>query len=178
MNYAADFTEHPSIGAIKHYRMEKETFRFEPVKSSQVKQLLSAIKSHKSCGHDKVHLKLLRISASVIALLSCYYPFRWKMGQITSLFKKGDELSKKNYRPVTVLPFLNNICERMLSNQSSGYFIDILSDFISAYRKKTTLLRLIEDWGSSLDNKEVNCCCDIAGSVQSIRLCTSWFAAG
>ena len=31
MDYAADFMEHPSIGAIKHYRMEKETFRFEPV---------------------------------------------------------------------------------------------------------------------------------------------------
>ena len=40
MDYAADFMEHPSIGAIKHYRMEKETFRFEPVNSPKVKQLL------------------------------------------------------------------------------------------------------------------------------------------
>ena len=63
------------------------------------------------------------------------------MGQITSLFKKGDELSKKNYRPVTVLPVLNNICDTMLSNQLSGYFIDRLSDFISAYRKKIMAVR-------------------------------------
>ena len=40
MDYAADFMEHPSIGAIKHYRIEKETFRFEPVNSPKVKQLL------------------------------------------------------------------------------------------------------------------------------------------
>ena len=64
MDYAADFIEHPSIGAIKHYRMEKETFRFEPVNSSQVEQLLSTIKSHKSCGHDKLHPKLVKVSAS------------------------------------------------------------------------------------------------------------------
>ena len=57
------------------------------------------------------------------------------MGQVTALFKKEDELYKKNYRPVTVLPILNKICERVLSDQLSVYFKDILSDFISAYRK-------------------------------------------
>ena len=79
-----------------------------------MEQLLSSIKSHKSCEHDKLHPKLLNISAPVMALpvsriinstiISCYNPVRWKMGQITSLFKKGDELSKKNYGPITVLP--------------------------------------------------------------------------
>jgi len=29
--------------------------------------------------------------------------------QVTPLFKKDDELSKANYRPVTVLPAINNI---------------------------------------------------------------------
>jgi len=73
------------------------------------------------------------------------------MGQVTPLFKKEDELNKKNYRPVTALPILNNIYERVLSDQLSEYFKDILSDFISAYRKnnscESTLLRLTEDWG-------------------------------
>lgn len=39
------------------------------------------------------------------------------------------------------------------------YYKDILSDFISTYRKnyrcESTLLRLIEDWRTNLDNKEV-----------------------
>ena len=46
-----------------------------------------------------------------------------------------------------------------MSNQLSGYFKDILSDFISAFRKnyrcETTLLPLIENRRASLDNKEV-----------------------
>ena len=81
------------------------------------------------------------------------------MGQVTPLFKKEEELYKKNYRPVTVLPILNNIYERVLSDQLSVYFKDILSDFISAYRKnhscESTLLRLTEDWRAGLDNKEL-----------------------
>ena len=42
------------------------------------------------------------------------YPNAWKMGQVTPLFKKDDESNKANYRPVTVLPVLNNIYERLL----------------------------------------------------------------
>lgn len=60
---------------------------------------------------------------------------------------------------MTVLPLINNICERILSNQLSEYFKDILSDFVSTYRKnyrcESTLLRLMKDWRTNLDNKEV-----------------------
>ena len=46
-----------------------------------------------------------------------------------------------------------------MSDQLSVYFKDILSDFISAYRKnygcERTLLRPKEDWRASLDNKEL-----------------------
>ena len=46
-----------------------------------------------------------------------------------------------------------------MSDQVSVYFKDILSDFISAYRKnyscESTLLLLTEDWRAGLDNKEL-----------------------
>ena len=78
--------------------------------------------------------------------------------EVTLLFKK-DELYEKNYRPVTVLPILNNIYESLVSDQLSVYFKDILSGFISAYRKnyscERTLLRPKEEWRASLDNKEL-----------------------
>lgn len=152
-----------------HNKVERETFSFDLVNSSQADLLLSSFNSRKSCGHDMLHPKLLRLSALIIALpaskiinssiISCCYPVRWKMDQVTPLFKKEDELYKKNYRQVTVLPILNNIYERVLSDQLSVHFKDILSDSISAYRKnyscETTLLRLTEDWRAGLDNKEL-----------------------
>lgn len=44
------------------------------------------------------------------------YPSRWRMVQVTPVFKKDDEIDKRNCRPVTVLPCLNSsIFERLLS---------------------------------------------------------------
>ena len=112
--------------------------------------------------------RLLKESASVISeplakIMNCsislgHYPSRWKMGQVSSLFKKGDEFCKNNYRPVSVLPAVNNIFERILGKQLEPFYQDILSDFISAYRPnfscETSLLRLTEDWRKSSDSKE------------------------
>ena len=87
------------------------------------------------------------------------YPANWKMGTVTPLFKKDDELCKVNYRPVTVLPALNNIFERLLARQTYELHLEILSDFISAYRKlhscETSLLRLAEDWRMMRDRWEL-----------------------
>ena len=77
------------------------------------------------------------------------YPVRWKMEQVTPpppLFKKEDE-TKCNYRPVTVLPALNNmIYERLLAFQLCDFYRQTLSDFTSAYRRyfscETALLRM------------------------------------
>ena len=71
------------------------------------------------------------------------------MGQVTPLFKKDDESNKANYRPVTVLPVLNNIYERLLAAQLGKFYGAVLSDFISLYKKfysrETALLCLTED---------------------------------
>ena len=81
------------------------------------------------------------------------------MGQVTPLFKRDEELDKRNYRPVTVLPCLNNIFERLLSVQIQDFILGLLSDFVSAYRKgyscETALLKLTEDWRACRDRNEL-----------------------
>ena len=81
------------------------------------------------------------------------------MGQVTSLFKKDEELDKRNYRPVTVLPRVNNIFEKLLSVQIKDFYQGLLSDLISAYRRshscETALLKLTEDWRACRDRKEL-----------------------
>lgn len=57
------------------------------------------------------------------------------MGTVTPLFKKDDEFCKVNYRPVTVLPILNNIFEKLLAGQMHEFYLEMLSDFINTYRK-------------------------------------------
>ena len=69
------------------------------------------------------------------SIKQCKYPSRWKMGQVTPLFKKNDELSKENYRPVTVLPALNNVFEKLPASQLDQFYTELLSEYISAYRR-------------------------------------------
>ena len=58
-----------------------------------------------------------------------------------------------------MLPALNNIFERLLAGQMYEFYLEILSDFISAYRKfhscETSLLRLTEDWRMMRDRGEL-----------------------
>ena len=127
--------------------------------------VISNVNVRKSCGHDSIPPRLVKESA-IAGILStimnesirqCRYPVCWKMGQVTPLFK-NNELSKTNYRPVTVLPVINNIFEKLLSVQLKDLFTGILSDFISSYRRnyscETVLIRLTEDWKRCRNNKE------------------------
>ena len=96
--------------------------------------------TRKSCGHDLIDTSTIteRVCICNIGayakMIYCsislgHYPSRWKMGQVTPLFKKYDEFCKNNYRPVTAFPALNNIFERILLKQLKHFYQDILSDF-------------------------------------------------
>ena len=114
-NFGHEFSAHPSIRAIAEENRRKNAihnFNFKYTNKNQSEKLLLNINARKACGHDTITPRLLKESASVISgplaelmnesIKQCKYPSRWKMGQVTPLFKKNDELSRENYRPVTV----------------------------------------------------------------------------
>ena len=163
--YGGDFSDHPSVMAISG--SVSSSFSFSPTNSTCVKQLLLDINIRKSPGYDNITPRLLKLSAECVAEPLCAifnaaidqstYPAAWKKGQITPIPKGSDsEIDKTLFRPVTVLPAVNNIFEKILASQLTSYFQGVLSDFLSAYRKHhschTTLLRLVEDWKKSLDD--------------------------
>ena len=79
-----------------------------------------------------------------------------KFAKIAALFKTPDRLFKENYRPVSIL---TKIFERFFGNQLSTFFDQIFSKFLSGFRQRyscqTSLLRMIEDWKSELDNGNI-----------------------
>ena len=145
-DFGTDYSIHPSIQSIliNHSSNTMTNFDFEFTNLKQVEKFLLEMNTCKSCGHDLIPPRLLKESASVISeplakIMNCsislgHYPSRWKMGQVTPSFKKGDEFCKNNCRPVSVLPALHNTFERILAKQLEPFYQDILSDFISTYR--------------------------------------------
>ncbi|KAL9976713.1 hypothetical protein ACROYT_G014040 [Oculina patagonica] len=100
-DFGEDFVNHPSILAIRNaQRHAPEQFSFHH--TNMVEEMLKDMNTLKTCGHDMLTPRLIKDSASVTArpltvLFNCSidqstYPASWKMGQITPIFKKDDEL--------------------------------------------------------------------------------------
>ena len=48
-------------------------------------------------------------------LVTSTYPDMWKLANVTTIFKKGDKQSIKNYRPISLLPICGKIFEKIIN---------------------------------------------------------------
>ena len=79
-----------------------------------------------------------------------------KSADVTPIFKKEDKTFAENYRPVSVLPIVFKILERMMQKQITEYIGKFLSRFLCGYGKGFSahaLLSLIERWRLCLDKQ-------------------------
>ena len=85
------------------------------------------------------------------------FPSNLKLADVTPIFKKEDSTLTRNYRPVSVLPTVSKIFERLMQKQIISYIDRFLSPYMCGYRKgystQTALLSLIERWKITLDKK-------------------------
>ena len=85
------------------------------------------------------------------------FPRNLKLVDITPVYKKNDPLDKTNYRPVSVLPAVSKIFERIMQKEIIDFIVNFLSPYLCGYRKvfntQHALLTLVENWRKSLRNK-------------------------
>ena len=161
-----DENNHPSIDRIrKNVPKININFDFKPTNTDTISKLVNKINIKKATGVDQISCKLLKAGSPVLnkhlttllnnTIKHSQFPNRLKEAQVVPLHKKNDPLDKKNYRPVSILPTISKIYEMVLSDQLVEFFNNIFHDFLCAFRKghgcQTTLLRLLEDWKSTLD---------------------------
>ena len=86
------------------------------------------------------------------------FPTSVKNTIITPVHKKGPKTSKDNFRPVSILPNISKIYERVMFKQMSEFFEPILSKYQCGFRKgfstEHCLLAMLEKWKSAVDNKK------------------------
>ena len=79
-----------------------------------------------------------------------------KLGNITPIFKKDDPLDKSNYRPVSILPLLSKVYERIIYNQLSQHSEQFLNSILCGFRKahntQHPLFKLLHSWQRELDS--------------------------
>ena len=107
------------------------SFEFKEINEMSVLHELNKLKTNKATGLDGISAKLLKDSARVIAphlttifnlSLRCgSFPDIWKKGRVTPIFKSGDPTSTNKYRPITILPTLSKLLERIVHPQVYNY---------------------------------------------------------
>ena len=63
------------------------------------------------------------------------FPNELKIADITPTFKKEDPLDKTNYRPISTLPTVSKIFERILFSQLQRFSNKFLSPLLCGFRK-------------------------------------------
>ena len=82
---------------------------------------------------------------------------------MTALYKKGDSTSAKNYRPVSLLPCIAKVFERLVFNVIYDYLISnkLLTDKNSGFKKNDStvyqLTHIVNNIYNELDNKNDVC---------------------
>ena len=133
----------------------------------KVYNLINNLSTSKATGIDKISAKVLRAAASAIApslteifnmsIVSNRFPSDWKTARVIPLFKNGQRSVLDNYRPISILPVVSKIMERLLYNQISDYFTK--KQFLSKHQfgfkplhsTTTTLLDCANEWYVNMD---------------------------
>ena len=108
------------------------TFELKPRTSvSKVLLLLSRLCKSRSTGLDKISAKLLRECADLIAESLCtifnqsivfgIFPDERKLSKVIPLFKQGNRSDLNNYRPISVIPVVAKVFERIIYDQLYNY---------------------------------------------------------
>lgn len=97
----------------------------------EVDDILSGLRSESAPGWDNISTKFLKISRSfVVPVIShlanlCFqkgtFPVCLKKSLITPVHKSGSKDDVNNYRPISVLPVLSKIIEKLINNRLISY---------------------------------------------------------
>ena len=157
-NVIQKYEFHPSILKIKEIVSEDDHFSFIPTDLKSIIKEISNLDVSKACSIESIPSKILKENCHIFApkLLIDYnnaistgnFPKNQKLADITPVFKDIDNHIKRNYRPVSILPALSKIFERLMSYQINDYMNEKLSIFLCGFRKgmsaQNCLLFMIE----------------------------------
>ena len=156
-NQNIDVTEHPSIIEIEQHS-ESNNFQFHHTTREDVLKILKTLNPKKATGCDQIPAKLLKHAslqiAPVISIIinkaldEGTFPNNLKKAEVIPVYKKSDKLNKSNYRPVSILPILAKVFEKVLAHQITPFLNTVFSCHLSAFRQgygcQDTLLHLLE----------------------------------
>ena len=164
-NIKKKFQDHQSILKIKKAFNVTDLFSFHEITEDEIRKEISKLDGSKATPVGDIPAEMLKSTTDVhVSLLTkiinssirngCF-PDELKAAEVTPIFKKNDDLDKENYRPVSVLPHVSKIIERVMYTQIENFMEDKLSKLLTGFRKNHStqhcLVNMLEKWKNTLD---------------------------
>ena len=151
-------------------RINNKSLFLNPTNIHEILEIVRLLKSTKSSGYDELSINVIKQIIHYIASPLCYifnlslstglFPQSMKTAKIIPIYKKNDASIISNYRPISLLPSLSKILEKIVYKRLYS-FLDINKILISnqyGFRKNHStdyaILQLCDQIAASLSKKE------------------------
>ena len=169
LNAILKYKNHPSMRVIKRFSQRFSSFYFSHVDKNTVLKEIKKLNLNKAVQDSDIPVKILKENADFFAdyiylqfneaVDSSKFADFFKSADISAAFKQGSRNKKENYRPISILPLISKIFEKIICRQLSNHFDNILSKFQCGFRKgyspQHCLLLMIDKWKKAVDNHKV-----------------------
>ncbi len=164
-----------------------DIFRPQPTDSDTIILIIKHLKNTSSCGSDNIPLRFIKESLpAIITYLTCIintsivtgiFPERWKHAIVVPIFKTGDVMEPKDYRPISLLPIISKVLEKVVASQLTSHLESnqLLSTTQHGFRPKlsteSALLKLSNTLFETIDKRNVSLVtlCDLSKAFDSVN---------
>ena len=168
-NIIATFKNHPSILKIKEKVQTMNKFSFSCVNEKLITDEICSLDIRKPTTFNNIPAKILvhchNMCSSHLrhifnkSVINRTFPTALKMADISPAHKKDERTNKDNYRPVSILPSVSKIFERIMYSQIEHYMNNHLSEHLCGFRKgystQYCLIFMLERWKKELDKSNI-----------------------
>ena len=161
-----------NVDPLSYIDQADSSFSFSKVNVDTVVATLQKLDGRKATGLDKIPSRLLKVAAEVVApsltqifnksISMGVFPTEWKLAKVTPIFKKGAKSDLNNYRPISVLPIVSKVFEKIIYDQLYSYLngnnllTSCQSGFRSLHSTHTALIEAVNSWCTNIDKGLLN----------------------
>ena len=159
------YNNHPSILKIRA-RVQGQSFKFSNVTKEDLLREINFLNPNKANTSNSIPVKNLKENIDVTGhtlhriinndITNSNFPDKLKLAEISPLQKDSDIMNKSKYKPISILPSISKLYERIMERQISSFIEKNLYIYMCGYRKgfstQFALLKLMEKWKKSVDN--------------------------
>ena len=135
----------PSIFTIECFRYQTVPFHFSHIDKETILKIITSLSNNKASQETDLPDRVLKENAEYFAEIiysqlnesinSSKFLLSFKLANITPVLKNESRNHKNNHRPVSILPLISKVFEKIMNRQLSLYFEEILSKFQCGFRK-------------------------------------------